>query len=114
PEGSRFQVLSPLVRERKGEFVELFADLQQQGYARARVDGEVYALTDVPKLKKQEKHDIDVVIDRLAVKASSIQRVTDSVESALGLADGEGVDVEAAPGEQGGHAGEHARLVLDE
>jgi excinuclease ABC subunit A len=88
PEGTRFQVLAPVVRKRKGEFVDLFGDLQQQGYARARVDGEVYALTDVPKLKKQEKHDIEVVIDRLAVKPSSVQRVTDSVESALGLADG--------------------------
>ncbi|HEU5126789.1 MAG TPA: excinuclease ABC subunit UvrA [Glycomyces sp.] len=88
PEGTRFQVLAPVVRRRKGEFVELLGDLQQQGYARARVDGEVYALTDVPKLKKQEKHDIEVVVDRLVVKPASVQRVTDSVESALALADG--------------------------
>ena len=88
PEGTRFQVLAPVVRRRKGEFVDLFDDLQQQGYARARVDGEVCALTDVPKLKKQEKHDVEVVVDRLVVKPSSVQRVTDSVESALALADG--------------------------
>jgi excinuclease ABC subunit A len=88
PEGTRFQVLAPVVRRRKGEFVDLFEDLQQQGYARARVDGQVYALAEVPKLKKQEKHDIEVVVDRLVVKPSSVQRVTDSVESALALADG--------------------------
>ncbi|WP_460542902.1 excinuclease ABC subunit UvrA [Glycomyces halotolerans] len=88
PEGTRFQVLAPVVRRRKGEFVDLFSDLQQQGYARARVDGTVYPLADVPALKKQEKHDIEVVVDRLVVKPSAIQRVTDSVESALALADG--------------------------
>ena len=87
-EGTRFQVLAPVARERKGEFVDLFADLQSKGYSRARVDGTVYALTDVPKLKKQEKHTIEVVVDRLAVRASSKQRITDSVETALGLAEG--------------------------
>jgi excinuclease ABC subunit A len=87
-EGLRFQVLAPVVRTRKGEFVDLFATLQTQGYSRARIDGIVYSLTDPPKLKKQEKHDIEVVVDRLAVKASSKQRLTDSVETALGLADG--------------------------
>ncbi|PWV72428.1 excinuclease ABC subunit A [Prauserella marina] len=87
-EGTRFQVLAPVVRGRKGEYVDLFANLQQQGYARARVDGTVYSLTDPPKLKKQEKHEIGVVVDRLTVKASSKQRLTDSVETALRLADG--------------------------
>ncbi|MEU3274587.1 excinuclease ABC subunit UvrA [Saccharomonospora sp. NPDC006951] len=87
-EGTRFQVLAPVVRGRKGEYVDLFANLQQQGYARARVDGTVHSLTDPPKLKKQEKHDIGVVVDRLTVKASSKQRLTDSVETALRLADG--------------------------
>ncbi|RBM19483.1 excinuclease ABC subunit A [Prauserella sp. PE36] len=87
-QGVRFQVLAPVVRGRKGEYVDLFANLQQQGYARARVDGTVYSLTDPPKLKKQEKHDIAVVIDRLTVKASAKQRLTDSVETALRLADG--------------------------
>ncbi|MFC4003093.1 excinuclease ABC subunit UvrA [Prauserella oleivorans] len=84
----RFQVLAPVVRGRKGEYVDLFANLQQQGYARARVDGTVYSLTEPPKLKKQEKHDIAVVIDRLKVKPTAKQRLTDSVETALRLADG--------------------------
>ncbi|WP_430791517.1 excinuclease ABC subunit UvrA [Actinoplanes sp. G11-F43] len=88
PEGTRFMVLAPVVRGRKGEYVDLFADLQSKGYARARVDGTVHPLTEPPKLKKQEKHTIEVVIDRLAVKASSKQRLTDSVEAALGLAGG--------------------------
>ncbi|SDZ30075.1 excinuclease ABC subunit A [Amycolatopsis xylanica] len=87
-EGIKFQVLAPVVRGRKGEYADLFANLQQQGYARVLVDGTVHALTDPPKLKKQEKHEIGVVIDRLSVKASSRQRLTDSVETALRLADG--------------------------
>ncbi|MGW9044344.1 excinuclease ABC subunit UvrA [Streptomyces lydicus] len=88
PEGSRFQVLSPLVRERKGEFVDLFADLQTKGYSRARVDGETIQLSEPPKLKKQEKHTIEVVVDRLTVKESAKRRLTDSVETALGLSGG--------------------------
>jgi excinuclease ABC subunit A len=88
PEGTRFMVLAPVIRGRKGEYVDLFAELQSKGYARARVDGVVHALTDVPKLKKQEKHTIEVVIDRLSVKASSKRRLTDSVEAALGLSGG--------------------------
>ncbi|MFO7191951.1 MAG: excinuclease ABC subunit UvrA, partial [Thermocrispum agreste] len=87
-EGTRFQVLAPIVRGRKGEYVDLFSNLQQQGYARVRVDGQVYPLTDPPKLKKQEKHDIAAVIDRLTVKPSAKQRLTDSIETALRLADG--------------------------
>ncbi|MFG1810143.1 excinuclease ABC subunit UvrA [Streptomyces sp. NPDC049040] len=87
-EGSRFQVLSPLARERKGEFVDLFADLQTKGYSRARVDGATIQLTDPPKLKKQEKHTIEVVVDRLTVKDSAKRRLTDSVETALGLSGG--------------------------
>ncbi|MFJ9786323.1 excinuclease ABC subunit UvrA [Amycolatopsis sp. NPDC101161] len=87
-EGTRFQVLAPVVRGRKGEYVDLFENLQQQGYARVVVDGTVHPLTDPPKLKKQEKHQIGVVIDRLTVKAASRQRLTDSVETALRLADG--------------------------
>ncbi|GAA1282479.1 excinuclease ABC subunit UvrA [Pseudonocardia aurantiaca] len=87
-EGSRFQVLAPVVRTRKGEFVDLFANLQTQGYSRVLVDGTVHPLTDPPKLKKQEKHDIAVVVDRLAVRESAKQRLTDSVETALRLADG--------------------------
>ncbi|MGH3626085.1 MAG: excinuclease ABC subunit UvrA [Sciscionella sp.] len=88
PEGTRFQVLAPVIRGRKGEYLDLFDELQTQGYARARVDGTVHQLTDVPRLKKQEKHSIAVVVDRLVVKASAKQRLTDSVETALRLADG--------------------------
>ncbi|KFU76401.1 excinuclease ABC subunit A [Amycolatopsis lurida] len=87
-EGTRFQVLAPVVRGRKGEYLDLFENLQQQGYARVVVDGTVHPLTDPPKLKKQEKHQIAVIIDRLSVKTSSRQRLTDSVETALRLADG--------------------------
>ncbi|MFS8098390.1 excinuclease ABC subunit UvrA [Lentzea alba] len=87
-QGTKFQVLAPVIRGRKGEYLDLFQNLQSQGYSRAKVDGVVYALAEVPKLKKQEKHHIAVVIDRLSVKASSKQRLTDSVETALRLADG--------------------------
>lgn len=87
-EGTRFLVLAPVVRGRKGEYVDLFAELQAKGYARARVDGVVHPLTEPPKLKKQEKHTIEVVIDRLSVKPSAKQRLTDSVEAALGLSGG--------------------------
>ncbi|AKE41127.1 excinuclease ABC subunit UvrA [Corynebacterium kutscheri] len=86
--GLRFQVLAPVVRTRKGEFVDLFQDLAAQGYSRVLVDGEVYQLSDPPTLKKQVKHDIDVVVDRLQVKSSQKQRLTDSIETALKLADG--------------------------
>ncbi|GAA4005469.1 excinuclease ABC subunit UvrA [Allokutzneria multivorans] len=88
PDGVKFQVLAPVVRGRKGEYVDLFEQLQGQGYSRVMVDGAVHQLTDPPKLKKQEKHDISVVIDRLTVKSSAKQRLTDSVETALRLADG--------------------------
>ena len=86
--GIKFQVLAPIVRGRKGEFVDLFKDLTVQGFSRARVDGTVYALAEVPKLKKQEKHTIEVVVDRLAVKADAKSRLTDSIETALKLASG--------------------------
>ena len=87
-EGVRFQVLAPVIRERKGEFVDLFTDFTTQGFSRARVDGTVYSLNEVPKLKKQEKHTIEVVVDRLAVKKESKSRITDSIETALKLASG--------------------------
>ena len=87
-EGTRFQVLAPVVRQRKGEFVDLFGRLQATGYSRAVVDAESISLADPPRLKKQEKHDVSVVVDRLVVKAKSRQRITDSVETALRLADG--------------------------
>ena len=77
-----------MIRERKGEYVDLFRQLQAQGYSRVRVDGVIYGLEEVPTLKKQEKHTIEVVVDRLAVKADARQRMTDSVETALRLAGG--------------------------
>ena len=88
PEGTRFQVLSPVVRERKGEYADLFRQLQSQGYARVRVDGVVYALEEVPKLKKQEKHTIEVVVDRAVAKSSARRRLADSIETALRLSGG--------------------------
>ncbi|QNF95829.1 excinuclease ABC subunit UvrA [Janibacter sp. YB324] len=92
PERTRFQVLAPVVRARKGEFVDLFAELRTKGYSRALVDGEVVSLAEPPTLEKQVKHTIDVVVDRLVSKGpedrAAKQRVTDSVETALGLAGG--------------------------
>ncbi|CEA08052.1 UvrABC system protein A [Arthrobacter saudimassiliensis] len=88
PEGTRFQVLAPVVRGRKGEFVDLFKELASKGYSRARVDGKQVQLSDPPKLGKQYKHTIEVVVDRLVVKDGVRQRLTDSIETALGLADG--------------------------
>ncbi len=87
-EGTRFQVLAPVVRERKGEYSELFRQLQTQGFSRARIDGVVHQLSEPPRLKKQEKHSIEVVVDRLTVKRSARRRLTDSVETALRLGGG--------------------------
>jgi excinuclease ABC subunit A len=87
-EGARFQVLAPVIRGRKGEYVDLFRQLQTQGFSRVRVNGETYPLDEPPELDKQKKHTIEVVVDRLSVKASSKRRLTDSVETALGLAGG--------------------------
>jgi excinuclease ABC subunit A len=87
-EGSRFQVLAPVIRGRKGEYTELFRELQSKGFSRALVDGTMYRLDEAPKLKKQEKHDISVIVDRLTVKAGARQRLADSIETALGLAGG--------------------------
>ena len=88
PEETKFQVLAPVIRARKGEFVDLFKDFITQGYSRARVDGVTIQLTEPPKLKKQEKHTIEVVVDRLTAKKESKQRLTDSIETALRLANG--------------------------
>ncbi|MBU3752885.1 MAG: excinuclease ABC subunit UvrA [Candidatus Nanopelagicaceae bacterium] len=104
PAETKFQVLAPMIRARKGEFVDLFKDLIAQGYSRARVDGVTVALTDAPKLKKQEKHTIEVVVDRLTAKPESKQRLTDSIETALKLASGlvtlEFVDAKASEKER--------------
>ena len=88
PEGSRYQVLAPVVRGRKGEYADLFAELQAKGFARARVDGQVVQLTEAPALEKKLKHTIDVVVDRLVAKEGVQRRLTDSVETALTLAGG--------------------------
>jgi excinuclease ABC subunit A len=88
PEGTRFQLLAPIVQQKKGEFQDLFSSLQSQGYARAVVDGETVVLSEAKPLKKSFKHDISVVVDRLAIKADVSSRLTDSVETALKLADG--------------------------
>jgi len=88
PAKTKFQILAPLIRERKGEYLEVFKQLQADGYSRVRVDGEIYPLDGVPTLKKQEKHTIEVVVDRLTVNSESRQRMTDSVETALGLGHG--------------------------
>jgi len=88
PEGSKFQVLAPVIRARKGEFLDLFKDFTTAGYSRVRINGNVYQISEVPKLKKQEKHTIEVVVDRLSVKSESKSRITDSIETALRLANG--------------------------
>lgn len=87
-EGTRFQILAPIVDQKKGEFVDLFAELNGQGFARAVVDGEVIALADAKPLKKTFKHDISVVVDRLVIKPDLGGRLVDSVETALKLAGG--------------------------
>ncbi|MGJ7442848.1 excinuclease ABC subunit UvrA [Aquipuribacter sp. MA13-6] len=96
PDGTRFQVLAPVVRGRKGENLEMFRELQGKGYSRARVDGEIVSLAEPPALDKRKKHDVDVVVDRLVSRTegdeekqrSTKRRLTDSVETALGLAEG--------------------------
>ena len=88
PERTRLQILAPVVSARKGEFVDLFKDLLTQGYSRALVDGETVQLSDPPKLAKQYKHTIEVVVDRIVIKDGIHQRLTDSIETALKLADG--------------------------
>jgi len=88
PAGTKLEVLAPLVRGRKGEFREMFEEARRQGFVRARVDGTVYDLDDVPKLNRRQNHDIAIVVDRLTVNAADRQRLADSVETALKVADG--------------------------
>ena len=103
PEKTRFMVLAPVVRGRKGEYGKLFTDLAEQGYARVRVDGELHELPVELNLDKNYKHDIEVVVDRLVVREGMERRLTDSVETALGLAEGlmlvETVERDGAGGE---------------
>jgi len=88
PERTRFQVVAPVVSQKKGEFVDLFRELSAKGFSRAIVDGELVQLAEPPVLKKSYKHDIAVVVDRLVANPESLTRVTDSVETALGLTSG--------------------------
>ena len=99
PERTRIQVLSPLVRGRKGEYQKLFEDIAKQGFVRVRVDGETYDVGDVPQLTKQKKHTIEVVVDRIAVKEGISTRLTDSLETALHQSGGLAV-VDIGPGER--------------
>lgn len=87
-EGTRFQVLAPVLRGRKGEYQDVFNDLAAAGYTRARVDGELVRLDNPPKLEKKLRHNIDVVVDRLVSRGGMRTRLTDSIETALRLADG--------------------------
>ena len=88
PEGTRVQILSPVVRSRKGEYQKIFDDARKSGYVRVRVDGSLYELTEEIKLEKNKKHNIEIVVDRLVVRPDVRQRLTDSVETASGLAGG--------------------------
>ena len=98
PEDTKLMILAPVAREKKGEFVELFAEMQSQGYVRFRVDGAAYEFDELPKLKKTEKHNIDVVIDRLKSRADQTQRLAESFEAALRLADSKAIALEMDTG----------------
>ncbi len=88
PEGSRIQILAPVVRARKGEHVKVFEDAKKSGYVRVRVDGSIYDLSEEIKLDKNKKHNIEVIVDRLVIKSDIARRLTDSAETALSLAGG--------------------------
>ena len=88
PERTKLMILSPVIRGRKGEYVKLLEDMQKQGYVRARIDGELCELAEAPKLAKNNKHTIEVVVDRLVVRPDIQQRLTDSIETAMQLAGG--------------------------
>ncbi|MBS0493390.1 MAG: excinuclease ABC subunit UvrA [Proteobacteria bacterium] len=90
PEDTRLMLLAPVARHRKGEFVELFEQMQAQGYVRFRVDGGIYEIDALPELKKTEKHDIDVVVDRLKVRPDAQQRLAESIEAVLRIGGSEG------------------------
>ncbi|MCZ6916215.1 MAG: excinuclease ABC subunit UvrA [Gemmatimonadetes bacterium] len=88
PEGTRIEVVAPLIRGRKGEFKELFESGRKQGFARVRVDGEMYDLSEPPRLNRRQSHDIGLIVDRLVVRAKDRSRLHDSLETALRSADG--------------------------
>jgi excinuclease ABC subunit A len=103
PEDTRLMILAPVVRDRKGEFVELFQDMQAQGFVRFRIGsggepGVVFEAAELPRLKKTEKHDIDVVVDRLKVRPGIQQRLAESFEAALRIADGRAIALEMDTG----------------
>ena len=105
PEGTKLMLLSPVARDRKGEFAELFADMQSRGYVRFRVGsdgapGTVYEAESLPALKKAERHDIDVVVDRLRVQPGTQQRLAESFEAALRIADGRAIALEIDSGNE--------------
>jgi excinuclease ABC subunit A len=112
PPDTRLMVLAPVVRDRKGEFGELFGEMQGQGYVRFRVDGRVVEAGELPKLKKSEKHDIDVVIDRVKIAAEPgpglTQRLAESFEAALRIADGRALAMEMDPPEAAAEAAAEA------
>ncbi|HEX9350551.1 MAG TPA: excinuclease ABC subunit UvrA, partial [Gaiellaceae bacterium] len=98
PEGTKIEVVAPLVRGRKGEFRDVFEAAKQQGFVRVRVDGETYDLSQVPKLNRRQNHDIAVVVDRLVVRRADRSRLADSIETALRAADGTAEVVQQRPG----------------
>jgi excinuclease ABC subunit A len=102
-EGTRVEVLAPLVRGRKGEFRDLFDEMRRKGFVRARVDGDLIELENPPKLNRRQNHDISVVVDRLVIRADDRQRLADSVETALRAADG----VVAVDEHRGGEVAAH-------
>ena len=100
PEDTKLMILAPVARDRKGEFVDVFAEMQAQGYVRFRVDGVSYEFDELPKLKKTEKHNIDVVIDRVKVRVDMQQRLAESFEAALRLADSKAIALEMDTGKE--------------
>jgi len=113
PEDTRIEVLAPLVRGRKGEFKDLFEDIQKRGFVRARVDGTTYDLSDIPKLNRRQNHDVAVVVDRLVVRASDRGRLNDSIETALKVADGV-VEVVKHGGDAGKRGGSTESVTFSE
>jgi len=100
PEDSKIMVVAPVLRDRKGEHAELFASMQAKGYVRFRLDGQVFEAADMPTLGKNDKHDLDVVVDRLKVKPDSASRLADSFEAALRLADGRAIAINMDTGHE--------------
>jgi excinuclease ABC subunit A len=100
PEDTRLMILAPLIVGRKGEQADLFDELRAQGFVRIRVDGEVYELDQLPKLKKNIKHTVEVVVDRLKVREDAKQRLAESFETALRHADGRALAVEMDSGQE--------------